>query len=111
MLNASCVHTRISWPTSHVEKHVIGESLMPPLAVMTFIDAIMHLYQVRFYKNAWQKGHLERAIFSKQACLTISFGLSAFLVVGRYCESINQQVAFGLLVGSGYILPSRKHVC
>ena len=45
MLNASCVHTRISWPTSHVEKDVIGESLMPPLAAMTFIDAIMYLNQ------------------------------------------------------------------
>ena len=61
-LTASCVHTRISWPTSQVEKDVIRESLMPPLAAMTFIDAIMHLNQAfAFMKNAWQKGHLERA--------------------------------------------------
>ena len=36
MLSASCVHTRILWPTSNVEKDVIGESLMPPLVAMTF---------------------------------------------------------------------------
>ena len=35
MLNASCVHTRILWPTSNVEMDVIGESLMPPLVAMT----------------------------------------------------------------------------
>ena len=29
-------HTRILWPTSNVEKDVIGESLMPPLVAMTF---------------------------------------------------------------------------
>ena len=34
MLNASCVHTRILWPTSNVEMDVIGESLMPPLVAM-----------------------------------------------------------------------------
>ena len=36
MLSASCVHTRILWPTSNVEKDVIGESLMLPLVAMTF---------------------------------------------------------------------------
>ena len=36
MLNASCVHTRILWPTSNVEMDVIGESLMPPLVANAF---------------------------------------------------------------------------
>ena len=39
MLTASCVHTRILWPISNVEKDVIGESLMPPLVAMTFRSA------------------------------------------------------------------------
>ena len=36
MLGASCVHARILWPTSNVEKDVIGESLMPPLGGHNF---------------------------------------------------------------------------
>ena len=40
MLNASCVHTRILWPTSNVEMDAIGESLMPPLVANAFDNSI-----------------------------------------------------------------------
>ena len=45
MLNASCVHTRILWPTSKVKMDVIGESLMPPSLSGEEIQAVIDLQE------------------------------------------------------------------
>ena len=76
-LNASCVHTRILLPTSHVKKDVIGESLTPPLAAMTFIDVIMHLHQAFVFikmpgkKATWRGPYAEHNAHEQCRCLVL----------------------------------------
>ena len=67
MLNASCVHTRILWPTSNVEMDVIGESLMPPLVANAF-DKCEQLDQPKWLRflpadanDLWREDFLEPA--------------------------------------------------
>ena len=56
MLNASCVHTRILWPTSNVEMDVIGESLMPPLVAMTSCNLQQEAWRGTYARlNAFDK--------------------------------------------------------
>ena len=67
MLNASCVHTRILWPTSNLEMDVIGESLMPPLVANAF-DKCEQLDQPKWLRflpadanDLWREDFLEPA--------------------------------------------------
>ena len=67
MLNASCVHTRILWPTSNVEMDVIGKIMMPPLVANAF-DKCEQLHQPKWLRflpadanDLWREDFLEPA--------------------------------------------------
>ena len=82
MLCASCVYTRILWPTSNVEKDVIGESLMPPLVAMTFNILPANSVQT-FHCKCWVRSSVSSDLGAKSREY---FGFTCFTRSMQVCR-------------------------